>query len=421
MRELRIIDYLFLYSLTSIWLLLLYNVFLTFYGYLYHREISRNEINILRDMSYFPRVSILIPAHNEEKVIEKTLWAVLRLNYPEDKIQIIVINDLSSDLTGKIVERIRLENEHRDFRVIHTNKENGGKGKPNALNIGFRYASGEYIVVYDADNTPESLSLRYLVNEIILHPKYGAVIGKFRTRNKERNLLTRFINIETINFQWMSQGGRWKLFGLCTIPGTNYIIHRDILHEIGGWDAEAIAEDTEISIRIYQLGYKIAFMPLAVTWEQEPESFSVWRKQRLRWVKGNIYVVHKYILSPISSKYKRIKLDIYYFFMVYFLFLSSIFISDGIFLLGIFTDIRVSLPGYFLIIWILAYILFILEVEISVAMEKGEAHTKNLGIIMLMYFTYCQLWLYISLLGLGSYIKDIFLKREQQWYKTERF
>ena len=128
------------------------------------------------------------------------------------------------------------------------------RAKSNALNIGFKQSKGEYVVVYDADNTPEADALRYLVAEIESDDELGAVIGKFRTRNRNVNLLTRFINIETLSFQWMAQAGRWQLFKLCTIPGTNFIIRRSILDEIGGWDVRAMAEDTELSFRIYGMG-----------------------------------------------------------------------------------------------------------------------------------------------------------------------
>ncbi len=84
----------------------------------------------------------------------------------------------------------------------------------------------------------------------------------------------------------MCQAGRWNLLNLCTIPGTNFIVKRDIIQELNGWDPKAIAEDTEISFRIYELGYKIKFVPYSVTWEQEPENLKVWFKQRTRWAKG---------------------------------------------------------------------------------------------------------------------------------------
>jgi cellulose synthase/poly-beta-1,6-N-acetylglucosamine synthase-like glycosyltransferase len=379
------------------------------------------KINILKELKEFPSVSILIPAHNEEKVIGKTVMSMLSLNYPEDKLEVIVINDNSSDNTGKILEEIKKTYGKGRLKVITTDKITGGKGKSNALNIGYKNSRGEFIAVYDADNTPEKLALRYLVYAITNSRELGAVIGKFRTRNKSKNLLTRFINIETLSFQWMAQAGRWQLFRLCTIPGTNFIIRKSIVEALGGWDIHAIAEDTEISFRIYKMGYRIGFMPLAVTWEQEPEKLRVWFKQRTRWAKGNVYVLVKYIRNIFREKTKSVLFDLYYFFSVYFFFLSSVIISDIIFILGLFTNIKIGLSSNYLLLWILAYILFILEVSITLTMEKGESNYKNILIVALMYFTYCQLWMVVAIKGIILYFKDVLLKKETKWYKTERF
>lgn len=416
-----IINILMICSLICIWLLVFINVILIISGYLYYIEVE-NETLPQMDNEY-PFVSIMVPAHNEEKVIGRTLKSLLKFNYPHDKYEIIIINDNSSDESREILEKIKNHNLHRNIELIHTDKVTGGRGKSNALNIGFRHSKGEYIVIYDADNTPEPNALPYLVATIVKNSDYGAVIGKFRTRNRDVNLLTRFINIETLSFQWMAQAGRWKLFKLCTIPGTNFVIRRSIIESIGGWDEKAIAEDTEISFRIYQMGYKIRFLPQAVTWEQEPQTLKVWFKQRTRWAKGNIYVLIKnlnYLLDP-SPNIKPIKMDMIYFLSVYFLLLSSIIFSDTILILDILHLLPTGTESFSLLLWIMAFIMFILGVFISITTEKGEAAIDNLFIIALMYFTYVKLWIVVSVYAIYLYIKDVIYKQDAKWYKTERF
>lgn len=420
MENLTLIDYLFLYSLISIWLVLLINILLATNGYMYYIKMNKIKIQLIEDKKC-PFVSILVPAHNEEKVIYKTVRALLLLNYPKDKMELIVINDNSNDNTAEELKKAKKEFPNYNFTIITTDSVTGGKGKSNALNLGYKKAKGEYIAVYDADNTTEKNALKYLITRIHNDKTLGAVIGKFRTRNRDRNILTKFINIETLSFQWMAQAGRWNLFKLCTIPGTNFVIKKSILKRLGGWDEKAISEDTEISFRIYKIGYKIAFMPLAVTWEQEPETIKVWFKQRTRWAKGNIYVLNKYLIKIFKEKPSKILFDVIYFFLVYFLFLSSVLISDGIFILSIFTNLKTSIDGNLNILWILAYILFILEVAITLTMEKGQGTFKNVILIPIMYFTYCQMWVIVAVNSFIQYIKDIVLKREVKWYKTERF
>jgi len=296
--------------------------------------------------------------------------------------------------------------------MVRTTKERGGKGKSGALNFGMDYVEGDYIVVYDADNTPEPKSLRILVKAITEDSNLGAVIGKFRTRNKTKNLLTRFINMEGLSFQWLAQGGRWKLFGLTSIPGTNYIINKNILNSVGGFDPKAIAEDTEISIKLYKHGYKIKFMPLSVTWEQEPETLNVYIKQRTRWIKGNLYVLFKYIFVNPFNKRNRYFADIINFFMIYILFLFAVIISDVIFIINIIFGFKLNIVGNINFIWFLTFVLFVLQGAITLSFEKGELNRRSFLLIILGYFTYSQLWLFIAVKSLFSYIKDAIFRVE---------
>lgn len=417
----NLLDGLFLYAMFSIWILLFMNIVLTYFGYEFSVEVRNKKLNVARDMREFPMVSIMIPAHNEGIVIEKTLLSMINLNYPNDQYEVIVINDNSSDNTGDVIEGVIDRYPEVNILHIETDAITGGKGKSNALNIGYSRAKGEFLAVYDADNTVNNMALRYLIYEILSNEKYGAVIGMFRTRNKEKNWLTRFINIETLSFQWMAQAGRWKMMRLCTIPGTNFVIRRSIIEKIGGWDPKAIAEDTEISFRIYQLGYKIAFMPLAKTFEQEPETIKVWIKQRTRWVSGNIYVLTKFVKEAFKTRNTQIFFDLFYFFSVYIFFLSSILVSDAIFVIGLVSDYRITVTGNFIMIWILSYFVFILQIAIALSIEKGESNFKNIRLLFIMYFTYCQMWLIVALKGVYSFIKTNVMRLETKWYKTERF
>jgi cellulose synthase/poly-beta-1,6-N-acetylglucosamine synthase-like glycosyltransferase len=416
----NIYDYLLLWSLASIWLVMLINNVLVtggFLCYLKHEERKKT----LAPAADQPFVSVLIPAHNEAKVIGKTLEAILESDYDQDKFEIVVINDNSSDNSAEILERIKEDNPGRMLTIINTDKITGGKGKSNALNIGLAQSKGAFIAIYDADNTPEKSALGELVHSIVNDPQAGAVIGKFRCRNRNRNLFTRFINIEGLYFQWMAQAGRWQLLKLCTIPGTNFIIRRNILDEIGGWDTDAITEDTEISFRIYLLGYHIRFCPYSASWEQEPETLAVWFKQRKRWVKGNYYVLIKNFKYLFDSHAGPVKFDLLYFLAVYVLFLSSSLVSDVIFILGFGGFIQTTILGYSLLLWVMAYLLFILSVLIALSAEKGELKLSNVFFAMIMYFSYCKLWSIITVIGLVSYITDFVFKRQITWYKTERF
>lgn len=414
-----IVDYLVMYSLIIIWITIFINVILVISGYIYYSKISKEKLD--EELKDYPFVSILVPAHNEAVVIRKTVTSLLEFDYPKDKYEVIVVNDNSSDNSAELLKEMQNKYKERNLIVVNTDSVTGGKGKSNALNIGLGKSKGKILAVYDADNTPDRKALKYLVQTLIKDQKLGAVIGKFRCRNKDKNLLTNFINIETLTYQWMAQAGRWNLLKLCTIPGTNFVVRRGIMEKMGGWDTKAITEDTEVSFRIYRMGYRIKFMPLAVTYEQEPQTVKVWFKQRNRWAKGNIYVVIKNLKYLFGLDAGVTKFDIVYYTLVYFFFLSASVISDCIFLLGGANIIQVNIGGYEMILWIMALLVFALSVMVAISTEKGELNLKNILIIFLSYFTYCKMWAMVSVAGFYNYIRDIVFKREAKWYKTERF
>lgn len=410
-----ILSFVFVVSVIIIWFMIAYQFGLTVFGFKNYVKSLKEKEKIDRNEYQFPTCSILIPAHNEEKVIGKTLEAMMKLNYPKDKLKIIVINDSSTDRTGEIIKHY----SNIDNRIILYNiaKGEGGKGKSRALNIGVKQTDSEIIAIYDADNTPEENALRYLVVQLLTHKELGAAIGKFRTVNKNRNLLTKFINIETLSFQSMLQAGRWEMHGIATLPGTNLVIWSWLIDLLNGWDEEALTEDSELSIRIYKEGYKIKFVPYAITYEQEPEKWSVWIRQRIRWVRGNNYVIAKFFKQIPSFKNKRLAFDMLYTLSLYYLFFIAILISDLIFLFGIFNLISISVPGPYTLIWIIAFVLFIFEIMFAISFDSEDS-LKKIPLIIFMYFTYCQIWIYIVVKAVYlEYIK----KEKRVWDKTVRF
>ncbi|AIZ59194.1 glycosyltransferase [Bacillus sp. WP8] len=412
-------DVLFYLSLILIWIMLLYHMFLMQGGFQHYLTYEKVLPEWTKQGKELPTVSILIPAHNEEVVIRQTLKAMVQLSYPKHLLEIIVINDNSSDGTADIVRSFSDQYDH--VHMIETKPPFAGKGKSTALNEGLKASTGEVICVYDADNMPEQKAVYHLVLGLLNDPKAGAVVGKFRVINAAKNLLTKFINIETICFQWMAQGGRWKWFSIATIPGTNFAIRRHILEELGGWDVHALAEDTELTIRVYNLGYVIRFFPAAITWEQEPETWKVWWRQRTRWARGNQYVVLKFLKQFMKLKRKRMIFDLFYFFFTYFLFFFGVLLSNGIFIVNLFVDLHLSVGAVALILWGLAFFLFLTEVMITLSIEKTELTKQNILIVALMYFTYSQVWIALVVYSLFVETKSRLFKQEVKWYKTERY
>ncbi len=407
-----IFESIYLLSVAIIWLMLVYQVILTFGGYLYSRR--KNKASIMAPgFKDWPLVSVIIPARNEEKVIAETVSCLFRLDYPADKIEVIIINDGSTDRTREILESI---NDSR-LKVINIPLAESGQGKSRVLNIALERTSGEIIAVYDADNRPETASLKILVRELVTKKDIVAAIGKFRTINKDKNLLTRFINIESLTFQWIIQAGRSFFFNIAILPGTNFVIWKKSVQAVGGWDEKALTEDAELSLRLYRAGGKICFVPEAITREQEPEKVKVWLRQRERWVRGNNYVLTRVLAEFKAFKNKAIGTEFLLFFVMYYVFFLAMISSDIFFILGLLNLVHIRIQGPFLEVWIAAYMLFVSEIVLMLSRESNEDSVTNIFYVILMYFTYCQLWLVVVI---SAFIKDFIKKEKALWYKTER-
>ena len=410
-----------IYAIVAIWFMMMLNVALSIGGYFYIYRCNKTDGHIPLPDDEYPMVSVLVPAHDEALVVQRTVRALLNFDYPKEKYEIIVINDNSSDDTESILSNMAAEFPANRLICISTDKVVGGTGKSNALNIGFSIAKGSVIAIYDADNTPEPQALRLLVENLVADPKAGAVIGKFRTRNRNASILSRWVNIETLSHQCMNQAGRFFFFKLCTIPGTNYVIRRNIIEEVGGWDVKALSEDTEISFRIYRMGYYIKLLPQAVTWEQEPHLLPIWFRQRVRWAKGNIYVMLKNFKYTFDRDAGPMRLDTLYYALTYSVMLSSLVLSDIIFLGGVLGQIQVRLGGFSTTLWGMAILVFIADMMLTLSLERNEFTLESLGLVAIMLFTYAKLWVFVVIKAMWDLTMDALFKREVKWDKTVRY
>ena len=146
----------FLTTVALIWTMLVYQFVLTMAGYLYSLSAAREKRRLDASRPDLPAVSVLIPAHNEELVIERTIETILASDYPKDKLELIVLDDASTDGTAAILDR--LAERHACLRVFHVPASEGGRGKAAVLNRGLKLVRHPLIGVYDADNQPEPLA-----------------------------------------------------------------------------------------------------------------------------------------------------------------------------------------------------------------------------------------------------------------------
>jgi cellulose synthase/poly-beta-1,6-N-acetylglucosamine synthase-like glycosyltransferase len=417
MTNLRwIIDGLFVSTVALIWFMLGYQSLLFFLGHVYYRRTrhAARKVSGVSDAD-LPCISVLVPCHNEGRVIAYTIRALQKLDYPAEKIEFLLINDGSTDDTAEVVRGFF--NDQR-VRLLEVPTHLSARGKSGALNYALPKALYPLIAIYDADNLPEPGAIRPLALQLVHDPNLAAAVGIYRAWNRRRALITRFVNIEGIGFQWMVQAGRWMLMRLTMLPGTNYIIRKAIVEKLGGWDEQALTEDSELTMRLYEAGYHVQLVPTSVSWEQEPESLKVWFKQRRRWVRGFNYVLKKHAAGLLRAKNRRVAFEILSSHLLYYLFFVAVVISDALLALCLAGLVNINVPGPYSLVWVFAYATFVLQLVIALSCEPGEDSFVNILLTIVMYFTYCQLWIPVVA---AAFYDDFIVRRAMKWAKTERY
>jgi cellulose synthase/poly-beta-1,6-N-acetylglucosamine synthase-like glycosyltransferase len=182
------------------------------------REANKTEKPESAEVSAFePTVSILIPARNEEKVIGRLLERITELTYPKDKLQVIVIDDASSDKTGAIADDYK--NKYSFIEVLHRDKGEGGRGKAAACNAGLSKSIGEVVLCFDADYYPTRDIVEKLASQFV-DPKVGATQGRVVVLNEPENIVTRLVALERIGGYRVDQEARDKLNLIVQYGGT---------------------------------------------------------------------------------------------------------------------------------------------------------------------------------------------------------
>lgn len=261
---------------------------------------QRKQVNPnFGDATYQPTVSVLIPARNEGRVIGRLLQRMTELTYPKDKLQVIVVDDASKDNTGKIADEY--SKAYNYITVIHRNEDEGGRGKASALNAGLKHASGEILLCFDADYYPQRDIIEKLVKEFA-DPKVGAVQGRVVVLNEPQNVVTRLVALERIGGYRVDQEARDKLGLITQFGGTVGGFRRQLLEELGGWDEQMLAEDTDLTFRVYLAGCKVKYVLDAECYEEAVESWRAYWRQRYRWAKGHMQCAFKHTLVLLKSR-----------------------------------------------------------------------------------------------------------------------
>ena len=271
----------------------LFTTILFFLAFFENRHKLKNPI-----LKQYPAVTIAIPAYNEEKTIGGTIESVLRLKYPKKKLEIIVIDDGSTDGTFEIIK------QYKKFGVKIFHKENTGKG--DTLNFALGQATGEFFTCLDADSFVEPDCLLKMLG--YFHNKEVMAVTPSLKVWKPKGILQRIQSVEYLLGVYLRKV--FSYFGSIHVtPGPFTIYRKKFFEKYGAYDANNLTEDIEIALRIQSKNYIIENSIDACVWTVGPNNFKALLKQRKRWYIGfiNNVIDYKYLFS---SRYGNLGLFI---------------------------------------------------------------------------------------------------------------
>ena len=291
------------------------------------------------DTADWPPVTVLIAAHNEEAVVADIIRALLEVDYPPEKLAIVPVNDRSVDRTREIIDNF--VRQYPD-RITPFHRTCGKPGKAAALKDAMAYVNTEIMLVFDADYVPGKALLRQLVAPFF-DPEVGSVMGRVVPLNVGKKLLTRILDLERSGGYQVDQQARMNLHFVPQYGGTVAGIRKSALDEIGGWNENTLAEDTDLTYRLLLAGWKTVYENRAECYEEVPERWPVRVRQIMRWAKGHNQAMVGYSAALMASRnvswWERL---------------------DGLLLLGVYMMAPVLLLG-----WVLALVLFYLGAPVG--------------------------------------------------------
>lgn len=294
-----------------------------------HRALPRYALRV--QGSIFddpPSVSVIVPAYNEEVVLENCIRSIVASDYPN--FDVICVDDGSSDNTFAIMQRLAAELP----RVQAMTQDNAGKGA--ALNRGIAASTGKILVLVDSDGVFRRDTITEMVRGFE-EPDVGAVCGDDRTVNLDR-VQTKFLSLISHVGTGLMRRALHMLRALPVVSGNTGAFRREVLGETGLLRTDTIGEDLELTWRIYRAGYRVSFRTRAIVYAESPSTIRGLFKQRVRWARGLLQScrLHKDMIGNPEFKFFGVQLLLSYIsgVLVPVMQVLALFVLGALFFLG---------------------------------------------------------------------------------------
>lgn len=358
------------------------------------------------DISYMPRVSVIVPVKNGARVLDRLMASLLSVDYPKERMEVILVEDGSTDESYQLCKQYE-ERFPKLVRVIHREKS---RGKPDALSCGTSLASGEILAIFDVDSVinPSAfkLALRHFDD-----PRVAAVQGRTISMNSRDSLLTWLVYLEECWFSAILLG-RHRLNLFTPLTGSCMFIRKNYLEEVGGWNCDSLTEDVELAVQLVKHDYMVVYEKDARCFQEAPTKLRHLALQRNRWYRGYMETLAKnlHLLRKFSLKV----------FDAIVLLLSPIIalLSQIFYPLAIFAAIFISNSPILQLILQLSLIPLIISLAAFTIAVLLLVKPKQAGLFLLAPMIYAY-WCFLSIIALKS-CADILVGGSRQWITTPK-
>jgi glycosyltransferase XagB len=359
--------------------------------------------------------TILLPAREEEAVIQATIQRMVDLNYPRHLVQIMVILEASDRGTAQKVKEKLSELIHKGIRNVSLVTFNTPPiNKPHGLNEALPYARGDVVVVFDAEDEPHADILK-MINTVMVEENTLVVQSGVQLMNYADHWFST-LNVLEYFFWFKSRLHYHARLGMVPLGGNTIFIRRHLLSYIGGWDQNCLTEDADLGIRLSVRGVpiRIVYDDRYVTREETPTSISQFIKQRTRWTQGFLQVLRKNEWRRLPTFSQRLLA----FYTLAFPLLQALLILYVPFSLYLILTVKVSelaailstLPLYMLVAHFLINLVGLYEFTSAHGLKPGPMMPIRM---LAAYLPYQLLLNYSAFRALGR-----FLKGQNNWEKT---
>ena len=350
-----------------------------------------------------PKISILIPAHNESASIKKTIMSVLENTYPNK--EIIIIDDHSIDDTYEQALPF-----YKSGQIKLVQRKGGIGSKARAINYGSMFATGDYLMIMDGDTLLERNALSEIVKYLNI-PDVVAVSGNVRILSGDngiKNLLTKSQSYEYLISLELGRRYNALMRMLLIIPGAFGVFSKETAKQIGFYDPDSVTEDFDLTLKLLKLGGRVEFVTNAVAWTFCPNNWKDWIRQRTRWSHGqldnllkhrDIFTSRRYKRSFVLAAYDMVFMDIILLWvrMVALVWLAFNFTEELLFV--------------YLLIFLLYFVNEFIVIGTAIGFSSNKTDLKYLYMVPFVVTFYRPFYTYVRFY---SYLRYLF-KKETKW------